>query len=398
MIHLNGISDPRQLVIGQAIVIPTPRGAYVVQPGDTLYAVAKGYGTSATALAALNQIQNPDILSVGQKLKVPKKSRRTIEANAYLTDVGSRGEQVVRETASVLTYLSPFSYHVGRDGSLVPLNDTQLINLAKNQTVSPLLVISNWEGSMFSSDLAHVVLNSDSVQQRLIDSVLTVMKNKGHKGLNIDFEYVYPDDREVYNQFLQKVVTRFHSEGYTVSTALAPKLSASQQGLLYTAHDYPVHGRLCDYVVLMSYEWGWIGGKARAVSPVDQIRKVLDYAVTAIPRRKILMGVSVYGYDWKLPFVQGSRARTLTPLGAVQVAARNNVPIRYSTVSQAPHYDYKDSAGSTHQVWFEDPRSFRAKLDLVSSYRLRGISFWSYPTSFPQVPAVLSQDFRVRKF
>lgn len=398
IIDANGIAEPTRLVVGQALVIPTQRRTYVVQPGDSLYTIAQRYNTSVAALVTMNQIASPEQLSVGQVLRVPRETRRTIDVNAYLTDFGTRGQRVVGEIAPVLTYLSPFSYHVGRNGSLQPLNDTAVLDLAKAGRVAPLLVISNWEGSMFSSELANIILNSDTVQETLLNNVIETMRSKGYRGLNIDFEYIYPRDRNAYNRFLQKVVTRLHGEGYLVSTALAPKISASQTGLLYVAHDYPVHGRLVDFVVLMTYEWGWIGGPPMAVSPVNQIRNVLNYAVTAIPRGKILMGVSVYGYDWTLPFVPGqSRAQTMTPQGATQRAATKNVAIEYSVTSQAPNYQYVDPEGKPHQVWFEDARSFQAKLDLVKQYGLRGISFWSYPTDFPQAPAVLRDNFRVQK-
>ncbi|MCF8566536.1 LysM peptidoglycan-binding domain-containing protein [Alicyclobacillus tolerans] len=396
LINANGRLS--QLAVGQALVIPTPRRTYVVKAGDSLNSIAARFGTTASSLAAQNQITSPGQLYAGRALRVPRPTRRTIDVNAYLTDFGVKGEQTVQEMGPVITYLSPFSYHVGTDGSLTPLNDTAVLNSARAQGVAPLLVISNWEGSMFNSELGHTILNDESVQQTLINNVLNTMKSKGHRGLNIDFEYIYPYDREPYNQFLQKVVTQLHAEGYLVSTALAPKTSATQQGLLYVAHDYPEHGRLADFVVLMTYEWGWIGGPPMAVSPIPQIRRVLDYAVTAIPRNKVLMGVSVYGYDWTLPFVpKQSRAQTLTPAGAAQLAVTNNVAIEYNTTSQAPNYQYVDSQGRRHQVWFEDARSFQAKLDLVQSYDLRGISFWSYPTDFPQVPSVLTDNFRVRR-
>ncbi|MER3399482.1 MAG: hypothetical protein C4316_13325, partial [Chloroflexota bacterium] len=51
---------------------PTQR-EYVVQPGDTLWTIARRFGVSVEALAVANGIQNPDsvILQVGQTLKVP---------------------------------------------------------------------------------------------------------------------------------------------------------------------------------------------------------------------------------------------------------------------------------------------------------------------------------------
>lgn len=391
--NVNGIEDPTNLVVGQSIVIPTPSGTYVVQPGDSLYEIAARFGTSVSTLASQNQIQNPNVLSVGQVLRVPSTVRGTIEVNAYLTDFGSSGQQAVQTLGSVLTYLSPFSYHVQSDGSIVSISDTTVLSTAKSQGVAPLMVITNWQGSMFSSDLAHTVLNSESIQQTLINNVLSTMASKGHRGLNIDFEYVYPQDRDGYNAFLQRVVTALHAEGYLVSTALAPKVSASQTGLLYEAHDYPVHGSLCDFVVLMTYEWGYMGGPPMAVSPLNQMQNVMNYAVTAIPRSKILTGVSVYGYDWKLPWVSGTLAQTLSPLGAVQRAAQYGAEIQYDTTSEAPYYNYVDASGTTHVVWFEDPRSFQAKLDFVRSYGLRGISFWSYPTEFPQVPTILASNY-----
>lgn len=43
---------------------------YVVKKGDTLWAIAKKYGTSVNALVKLNGIKNPDLIYVGQKIKV----------------------------------------------------------------------------------------------------------------------------------------------------------------------------------------------------------------------------------------------------------------------------------------------------------------------------------------
>lgn len=378
---------------------------HVVERGDTLWQLGRMYGVSPEAIAAINGIANPNGLVVGQSLVIPTNVgsatpaiRRSLEANAYFVQSGTAAAQEVASLAPVLTYLSPFSYQAQPDGSIsMQLDDTSLLQAAQSQGVTPLLVLTNWQGNMFSSDVAHTILTSEVLQNTLIENVLQTMGAKGYRGLNIDFEYVYPQDRTLYNQFLQMVVDRLHREGLFVSSALAPKISATQQGLLYEAHDYPVHGRLCDFVVLMTYEWGWIGGPPMAVSPIDQIRQVLNYAITAIPPAKILMGVSVYGYDWKLPYVSGSRAETLTPLQAVERAAAHQVSILYDANAQAPYYMYKAQDQAEHIVWFEDARSFQAKLDLVGEYNLRGISFWSYPTDFPQVPTLLANRFRVVK-
>lgn len=45
---------------------------YVVQPGDTLWKIARHYQTTVDALAQANQIANPDRIDIGRKLLIPK--------------------------------------------------------------------------------------------------------------------------------------------------------------------------------------------------------------------------------------------------------------------------------------------------------------------------------------
>ena len=130
-------------------------------------------------------------------------------------------------------------------------------------------------------------------------------------------------------------------------------------------------------------------GPAMAVSPANMVARVLDYAVTAIPSEKILMGMPNYGYDWTLPFVQGTAARTLSNTGAVQQALEVGARIRYDTIAQAPFYNYYDSERRRHEVWFDDARSVQARLRLVDEYNLGGDRYWTINSFLPQKWLVL---------
>ena len=138
---------------------------------------------------------------------------------------------------------------------------------------------------------------------------------------------------------------RLHPEGFFVSTSLAPKVSGAQKGLLYEAHDYEAHGRIADFVVLMTYEWGYRFGPPQAISPLNQIQRVLDYAVTVIPRDKIFFGFQIYARDWVLPHVPGSEAETFSQQEAVRRAVQHNVAIQYDETAQSPFYRYADDQG-----------------------------------------------------
>ena len=127
----------------------------------------------------------------------------------------------------------------------------------------------------------------------------------------------------------------------------------------------------------MTYEWGYTAGPPLPVSPVQSVRRVLDYAVTRIPPEKIFMGMSNYGYDWSLPYVRGeSRAKSLSTDEALLLAARNGAEIKYDLYSAAPYFNYtKDNI--VHEVWFEDARSIGTRLTLVAEYGFRGCLYWN---------------------
>ncbi|WP_085524516.1 LysM peptidoglycan-binding domain-containing protein [Tuberibacillus sp. Marseille-P3662] len=395
IVEKNNIADPSQIYPG--LVLTIPARFHTVQSGQTLWTIAQRYDTSVQAIAAMNGIANPNRIIPGQILEIPEAKDPVIETNAYITTTGEDAQNLVRQVAPHLTYLSPFSYGIKADGSLLPLNDQTLLQTAITEQIAPLLVLTNFNDGSFSSDLAQTILNNQDIQETLITNILNAMAEKGYRGLNIDFEYVYQDDREQYNQFLRHVVSRLHEHGYLVSTALAPKESADQEGLLYEAHDYAAHGEIVDFVVLMTYEWGWAGGRPWAIAPVNKVRQVLDYAVTVIPPEKILMGMPNYGRDWQLPYVSGETvAKTISPQEALSLAARYNASIQYHAEYQAPYFRYTDDQNNVHEVWFEDARSAQAKFDLVKDYHLRGISYWVLGHSFPQNWLLLEDNFDIK--
>lgn len=391
----NNIVDPTLIFAGQMLNLPYVR--YTIEPGDTLWSIGERYGISVNQLAETNAIDNPSQISAGTTIRIPMRQRPVTEINAYTTQINDEGAEEVLRLGSNFTYLAPFMYSMTEDGSLTSMQEEGLLAAAQRQHVAPLLVLTNFRNNNFDSDLAAAVLRNPSVQDTLITHLLETMQAKGYRGLNIDFEYVYPEDRENYNNFLRRLVERLHPAGLLVSTALAPKESGEQQGLLYEAHDYQAHGEIVDFVVVMTYEWGWAGGRPWAIAPINKVRDVLDYAVTVIPRDKIMMGIPLYGRDWRIPWQQGTTARTVSPPEAVQLAARYGVAIQYDETYQSPFFRYTDDDGQGHEVWFEDARSMQAKYQTMKDYDLRGGSYWVLGIPFPQNWPVLTNNFKIRK-
>jgi spore germination protein len=397
LIYDNQISNPLHLVEGQALFIPVTRVSFRVRQGDSLFSIARSYNVTLAALLAANPgLTERSRINPGQTVIVPF-------PNVILGDADVNGfslrasDQTLKETLPFLTYLSVFSWEADKSGGLKPVNDTEQIASARAQKVAPLLSVTNLEpGAGFSGDIAHAILTNETVQNTFMTNLTAALRQRNYYGVIFDFEYIFPFDRESYNQFLRRAVRELHAQGYIIMTAVAPKISATQAGTLYVAHDYPVHGALVDFVIIMTYEWGYLYGPAMAVAPIDQVRRVLDYAVSVIPSEKILMGMPNYGYDWTLPFVQGSAADPIRNTEAIDIAANNNASIKYDEKSQSPFFNYY-KAGKQHEVWFDDARSIQARLRLIDDYNLAGLSYWTIDDLFRTQYLVLQSMYTVNK-
>jgi len=354
---------------------------YVVKPGDTLWQLSVDYRISLQSIIITNDLYYPNQLIEGQALVMPKndlsKHKPVIDVNGYLYFLGRQSISIVEEYGRYLTYLTPFSYLIEDDGSLRLIEDNPALDTAFEQSVYPMMCITNSITSELGQNSIHDVLSNSAIVLNLINNIISIAREKGYNGLNIYFVGIDLDDRELFNQFLELITDRLHSEGFFVSTTIAPKTSATQVNLLYEAYDYPAHGSIVDFVIIRTYDWGYALGPPRPISPVNEIRKVLDYAVSVIPNKKIFFGFQIYGRDWLISHVPGQEAETISCQEALNRAIMYETVIQYDTASQAPFYRYTDEMGRRHEVWFEDARITQAKFDIVKEYDLRGISYWA---------------------
>ena len=395
LISDNGIEDHDMLTIGQALVILRPSVVYTVREGDTLLDIASNLGVSINSIYRNNPSLGgmPDIVP-GQILIIeydtPKRGRISINGYAY----PYIDRAVLRKTLPYLTYLTIFGYGMTQSGELIPTDDDELINTARLYGTSPVMLLSSLgEGGTFSNELVSAVLNNESARDNLINNVVNTLVAKRYDAVDVDFEYILADDRDAYIDFIDDLREAANERGKRVFVSLAPKTSADQPGLLYEAHDYAALGEAADRALLMTYEWGYTYGPPQAIAPIDQVRRVVEYAKTEIPQNKIFMGMPNYAYDWQLPFVQGESAATaLSNVAAVTLAGDTNSEIMFDERAQTPYFFYIDDEGNRHEVWFEDARSVLAKLNLVLDEGLSGASVWQIMRYFPAMWSVINSN------
>lgn len=389
--------DPNRLAVGQSLVVQYPRETLILRPEETLAQAAQRGGISLRQLLRNNpQLEGGENALPGQELVLSFQQEKegTLSVGGYAYP--EIDPALLRQTLPFLTTMAPFTYGITPQGGLVPLDDQALIDAAKSMRVRPILHLSTLtqEGT-FSNELAHTVLTDGAVQDRLAASLLETIQQKGYRGLDVDFEFVYPEDASAYAAFIARMRESLSPLGLPVFVALVPKTSADQRGDLYEGHDYRLLGEAADFVFLMTYEWGYTYGPPMAVAPLRNVELVVEYALSEIPAEKIWMGIPNYGYDWTLPFRQGDRAQSISNQEAVALAVQNRVAIRFDQAAQSPWFRYVDGQGREHEVWFEDARSIRAKLELARSRGLYGVGYWNLMRPFPQNWALLNSLYEI---
>ena len=374
---------------------------YVVQQGDTVDSIATAFGVNVWTIIEDNQIVFPYALAIGQALFIDLGTRLptgSLRVSGYAYPFIS--EWVLEQTLPYLSELPIFSYGFTTTGELVPpkLPEDWMINMAKEYGTLPILTLTPFdETGNFSNFLISQVVNNQAAIDTLIGNLITVMYQMGYVGVDIDFEYILAEDRDAFTEFVRQVAEQMRANGFHTSIALAPKTSADQKGVLYEGKDYRALGEIVDHALIMTYEWGYTYGPPMAVAPLNQVRRVVEYAVTEIAPEKLDLGIPNYGYDWPLPYERGVTAAT--PIGnvqAVQIAIEQGVPIQFDELAQSPFFTY-ESAGIQHEVWFEDVRSIQQKFELIKEFGLGGCGYWQIMRWWRANWRLLYKNFYIEK-
>ena len=251
---VNGVAPDAPLAVGQTLVVRHPRELHTVTSGESVYSIALRYGLSVRTLYQNNPaLGGRSALYPGQTLVIAYDDTptRTLAVNAYSYPFIRGG--LLDAALPYLTYLTPFTYGINADGTLLPLADEWLLAAAGQYRTAALMHLSTLtEEGRFDNARSTLILEEADAQDALVQSILETVQARHYFGLDVDFEYVLPEQREAYAAFITRLREALNPLGCPVIVALAPKTSAAQRGLLYEAHDYALLGAALHLLVYTS--------------------------------------------------------------------------------------------------------------------------------------------------
>jgi spore germination protein YaaH len=326
------------------------------------------YGASPASLhVTATTLQNITPVPSPTPTPITTTKKQVLGFTTYYYNGDSSSYNSMAANTSTIDDIATQTYTTDGLGNISGLIPTNQITYANNNGIKTYVMLQN----NFDGNIAKSVLENPTNRQALQNNLLNAIKTYGYKGVNVDLEGVFYYDRNYYTTFVQELYNLLTPLGYSVTLSVPAKTSDSLTNSWSGAYDYAALSQYCDQIAIMTYDEHYPGGTAGAVASIGWVENVLKYAVTVIPKEKIMLGVAAYGYDWSS---NGTKAYGIN--GMYNLAATNNATVMWDDVSKTPYFNYTDASGIVHSAWFENSQSVGYKLDLVNTYNINGIAIW----------------------
>jgi spore germination protein len=225
LIQDNALSEPDNLVVGQCIVIVYPALTYTVVEGDTLIAIANSHNVTLMQLLQNNPFLNEqDYLNIGDRIVISFDRIGTIATHGNALPYINQA--TLRKTLPYLTYISVVNYTATDTGEIVSYyDDMEIIQTAKEYNVIPLMFLTTLtlQGEA-NIRTAYEILLNEEIQNRLIENVIRILREKGFYGLNLSFEHVSEANLPFIESAASRIANRLREEGFLAFATINPKL------------------------------------------------------------------------------------------------------------------------------------------------------------------------------
>ncbi len=290
------------------------------------------------------------------------------------------GTSAVVENKKAVNEVSPWMYGISEDGRInhqyPPDREEAVAENVKQLRSAGIPIVpslANITDGKWSYEPIARVLHDPELTRQHVREIVELVDREDYEGIDIDYENLRAEDREVFTRFVTDLANALHEEDKTLSVALFAKTDDAGYDERNVAQDYAAIGRVADQVRLMAYDRHWGTSPPGPVAPIGWVREVLNYAKTQMPAERIVLGIPLAGYDWS-----NGHGTSVTWLEAFRLATEHRAQPQYDAESQSPWFRYTDERGDVHEVWFESSVSAKAKFEAARGSGIRGIYLWMY--------------------
>lgn len=283
----------------------------------------------------------------------------------------ANGVASIEKNWKSIDVLAPQYHTVNADFSVTGNFGPKLKQAIKDHNLKVMPLIAN---ANFSQKLMHNFLLAPKAQDKVIDYLIKGAKTNGYVGWQYDFENMSYLDKDLYSAFVEKTYKKFKANNLIFSVVAVPRMTDYENTNAFInwagVYDYKKIADNTDFVSLMVYD------DPKSVGPVasiDFVNKELAYVKDKIPAGKLSLGVPLYYWKWSTTSTKKIGTGLYKNVELIQQNYKYTTGFNEELGVAWLDYFFKNKE---YKIWFEDQKSFHAKLDIAEANNLRGFSAW----------------------
>lgn len=268
--------------------------------------------------------------------------------------------------------ISPVWYRLDSNGALIHTRFSrwsEIMNIATNSAIAVMPTINNEYDSGFDPDRVSKVLNDENKSNEFIKQLVTLALEKSYQGWDIDWEQIKVNDKDVFTKFIKSLSEALHNQQLKLSVTVHAQTGRNDWNGT-KGQDIAEISKHADEVRVMAYDFHNSNSNPGPITPLNELRSVLDYSTKHIPLNKLVIGLPLYGYDWI-----NRKGESAQYLEAVDILKRNSSIGERDQESKELMGGYSLN-GVNHIIWYQDSVSVGEKISISREYGVYRFYFW----------------------
>lgn len=289
-----------------------------------------------------------------------------------------------------INVVSPSFFYLDDNGNLkenVGDSGKEYIKWAHNNGYKVWPMVSNAEAGL---KVTSKIMNSYKNRQELIEDIVNKCIEYKIDGINIDFENMKKEDKDLYSRFIIELTPRLKEIGIVTSVDVTAPDGGETWSLCFDRH---VIGDVADYIIFMAYdEYGVSSTKPGTTAGYDWVKLSLNKFLQTeeIEPEKIILAIPFYTRVWTTDSNGKVTSKTVSMKNTYSVIPEN-ANKQWNDQLKQNYVEYTDG-DNKKQIWIEDIDSLKEKVSLITEKNLGGVASWQKGMESEEVWKMLKNE------
>ena len=293
----------------------------------------------------------------------------------YYSEVASAPDRT-GVTMDGVNVVSPAFFHLNTNGELtenVGQAGVAYIEWAHSNGYKVWPMVQNAGDGMLN--VTSNIMNDYNKRQNLINKIVDYCVKYKLDGINVDFENMKQEDKDMYSRFIIELTPRLKDMGVVVSVDVTAPDGSETWSMCF---DRNVIGDVADYIIFMAYDqYGTSSNKSGTTAGYDWVNVSLNKFLKTeeIKNDKIILAIPLYTRLWTEDSSGNVVKQTTVSLKNIDKVIPSDVQKTWDDNLKQYYVEYQDGS-YTKKMWIEDEKSLKEKISLIKNNNLAGVASW----------------------